>query len=57
MEDIKELLDEPFEYGSEEYMKVMKKILKNREKYRMEQEQKKKTSYVLMKKIKNNRNK
>ena len=34
--EIEEALKIPFDYGSEEYLSVREKILKNREKYRKE---------------------
>lgn len=39
--DITNDIKEPFDYGSEEYLKVVEKIKKNREEYRRQQELKK----------------
>ena len=36
--EIREALKEPFDYGSDEYLTLIDKIKKNREKYRAEQE-------------------
>lgn len=36
--EIHEVLKEPFDYGSEEYLALIDKIKKNREKYRAKQE-------------------
>ena len=36
--EIREALKEPFDYGSDEYLALIDKIKKNRERYRAEQE-------------------
>ena len=47
--EIEEQLKEPFDYGSEEYLKLIKKIHRNRERYRNEQRIKEILKYKMIK--------
>ena len=47
--EIEEQLKEPFDYGSEEYLKLIKKIYHNRERYRNEQRTKEILKYKMIK--------
>ena len=47
--EIEEQLKEPFDYGSEEYLKLIKKIHRNRERYRNEQRTEEILKYKMIK--------
>lgn len=47
---IEEEMKEPFDYGDERYLKLIKRIHENREKYRAEQEVKQVLKYKMLKK-------
>ena len=51
--EIQEALKKPFDYGSEEYLSLIKRIHKNREKYRNEQTTKQILKYKFLKENKN----
>ena len=50
-EEIKKALEKPFDYGSDEYLEVIKKIKANRDKYKAEQEVKQILKYKFIKGI------
>ena len=50
-EEIKKALEKSFDYGSDEYLEVIKKIKVNRDKYKAEQEVKQILKYKFIKEI------
>ena len=47
-EEIKKALEKPFDYGSDKYLEVIKRIKANRDKYKAEQEVKQALKYKLI---------